>query len=362
MYHTHASIKIRHLPNAYHPHITHAIYKQSPADFVVNEILPIDFANDGEHLWLYIRKTLLNTQYVAKLLAKWANIPIKDVGFSGLKDRLAITTQFFSLRIPKKILPNLSFEQFLEQYEILQPDEAIQVISQHWHDKKLQRGTHKLNQFIITLKQVKGEKNAIAHQLSLIKKHGVPNYFGEQRFGHDDNNLSHALDLFSKKLKLNPKKDKDRLSIYLSSARSELFNAILAKRVRENSWQTPMLGDVMNLAASHSIFTPTIIDDTIINRLMLADIHLTGAMWGAGELQSFGDVAKLEQNVIDSRPDYQLLAQGLVDFGLKQQRRALRLVPINLSWQWLDKDTLQLTFMLPAGSFATTVLHCLMTK
>lgn len=352
----------RDLPNPYRPSIAHAIYKQCPADFIVNELLSMDFCENGEHLWLCLRKTNLNSQYVAKLLAKWADIPVKDVGFSGLKDRHAITTQFFSLRIPKKISPSVDFAQFLQQHSALNTDENLEILAQHWHDKKLQRGTHKFNQFIITLKQVRGDKTAIENQLELIKMHGVPNYFGEQRFGREENNLAQAVALFNKSLplKANRPKDKEKISLYLSSARSELFNAILAKRVRENSWQTPILGDVMNLAGSHSFFTPEIIDETITQRLASADIHLTGAMWGMGELQSFGDVAKLEQSVIDSNPDYQLFANGLAEFGLQQQRRALRLLPTDLTWQWLDDERLQLQFVLPAGSFATTILSCLM--
>lgn len=348
------------LPNPYTPSIHHAVYKQTAKDFIVYEIQNIDFCHQGEHLWLYLEKVNLNTHFVVTLLAKWANIPIQDVGFSGLKDRHALTRQYFSLRLPKKTLPNISFYKFLQQNP-LNTDEQLTILAQYWHDKKLQRGTHKFNQFIITLKDVIGEKNAIEAQLNTIKKQGVPNYFGEQRFGQNNHNLAQAQALFQQQLTLNPRKtkDKERLSLYLSSARSELFNAILAKRVQDNTWQTPILGDVMNLSGSQSIFVPSEIDDTIYQRLDTADIHLTGAMWGAGELQSFGKIAKLEQSVIDSSPLYQLFANGLANFGLKQQRRALRLLAQDFCWQWLDKDCLQLQFRLPTGCFATTILACL---
>lgn len=350
------------LPNPYAPSIQSAIYKQKPSDFIVNEIMHIDFANQGEHFWLHLQKTNLNTQYVVKLLAKWANIPTKDIGFSGLKDRHAITSQWFSLRIPKKQAPSQDLLDFVKND--LQTDENIHILATHWHDKKLNRGTHKFNQFIITLQNIVGNRSEIDSQLALIKQHGVPNYFGEQRFGRDDGNVEHALELFNNRTifgkKIHPKKDKDRISLYLSSARSELFNAILAKRVREQTWQMPMLGDVMNLAGSQSIFVPTQIDDEIIQRLNLADIHLTGAMWGDGELLSFGAIKTLEQSVIDDNPTYQILATGLAEFGLKQQRRALRLLPSDFDWQWLDDNSLQLDFKLPTGCFATTVLACLM--
>lgn len=349
------------LPNPYTPSIQQAVYKQTAHDFIVHELQQIDFCQHGEHLWLHIEKVNLNTHFVAKLLAKWADIPIKDVGFSGLKDRHALTTQYFSLRLPKKVLPAISFPEFLQQNP-LNFNEKLTILTQHWHNKKLQRGTHKFNQFIITLKNVVGDKRAIEQQLHLIKKQGVPNYFGEQRFGQNEDNLHQAVALFQQRLNLNPRKakDKERISLYLSSARSELFNAILAKRVLDSSWQTPILGDVMNLSGSQSIFVPSEIDDTICHRLDTADIHLTGAMWGAGELQSFAEVAKLELFVINNNPTYQLFAQGLADFGLKQQRRALRLLAKDFTWQWLDENSLQLAFCLPAGCFATTILACLL--
>ncbi|MFW2178177.1 MULTISPECIES: tRNA pseudouridine(13) synthase TruD [unclassified Moraxella] len=344
-------------PQTYMPSIQHAIYKATPQDFIVNEIMDIEFTDEGEHLWLQLQKTNLNTAYLAKLLANWANIPVKDVGYSGLKDRLAVTSQWFSLRLPTKTLPKTDLAEYLTAQ--LQEGENIQILAQHWHNKKLNRGTHKANQFIITLRDVVGEKADIENQLNLIKKQGVPNYFGEQRFGHEDNNVNFALELFStgkiNGKKPHPKFDRDKISLYLSSARSELFNAILAKRVSDNTWQTPLTGEVFNLDGSHSVFVAEV-DEAILQRLATADIHLTGAMWGEGELKSHSEVGTLEKQVIDSEEKYQQLAQGLAQYGLKQQRRPLRLLPQDLNWQWLAEDTFQLDFTLPTGSFATAVL------
>lgn len=353
------------LPNPYTPAIISADFKAVASDFIVNELMAIDFANEGEHLWLHLEKTHLNTAYVAKLLAKWAEIPAHDVSYSGLKDRHAVTSQWFSLRLPKKIAPEQPFTDFIKTW--LNPDETITLLAEHWHNKKLQRGTHKFNRFIITLKQVVGDTSAINAQLEQIKVNGIPNYFGEQRFGQDDGNLDKALELFAtgrvNGRKLNPKFDRDKISYYLSSARSELFNAVVAKRVALGTWNTPIniSDEVFNLAGTNSIFIVESESETaeILARLASHDIHLTAPMWGAGELATRGEVAELEKSVIASNDRYQQLATGLENKGLKQQRRAIRLLPQQMAWRWED-DSLILDFELPSGSFATSVVAMLM--
>lgn len=349
------------LPNPYLPTIQHAILKQTPQDFIVNEILSLNFSENGEHLWIKIRKMHLNTTFVAKLLAQWANIPIKDVGFSGLKDRHAITTQWFSLRIPNKQSPSIDFHQFIA--DKIQPNETLLILQQQWHNKKLNRGTHQANQFSLTLREIIGNKDEINQQLEQIKCQGVPNYFGEQRFGKEADNLEKVTELLkTNKIngkKIHPKFDRDKLSLYLSSARSALFNAILAKRITDKTWNTPLSGEVMNLNGSQSVFIAEKIDNEIIERLSNHDIHLTGAMWGTGELMSCSEVAQLEMSVVNQCEQYQLFAKGLERYGLRQQRRALRLIPQHLTWQWIDNHCLKLDFSLPKGSFATSVVSAL---
>lgn len=338
--------------------------KQSANDFIVHELLSIDFSNQGEHFWLLIEKTHLNTHFIAKHLAKWANIPQKDVGFSGLKDRHAVTRQWFSLRIPNQQLPNQSFDNYLKQNQYLQENEQLTILENHWHNKKLNRGTHKANAFSIIVRDIDTNQTIIEQKLIQTQQHGVPNFFGEQRFGNDNGNLQKTKEWFTTgKIhgkKPHPKFDRDIISLYLSTARSEIFNAILRKRVEQNTWQTPLSGEVFNLDGSQSIFLSDI-NHEILERLSTHDIHLTGAMWGEGEPMSRDDVLAIENGVINSDTDLQLLANGLAKHGLKQQRRALRLIPQQLSWQWLDEKTLKLDFILPSGCFATTVIEQIFT-
>ncbi len=353
------------------PPIKQATYKASAEDFVVNEILDIDFTGEGEHLWLHIQKVGINTAYLAKLLSEWADIPLRDVGYSGLKDRHALTTQWFSLRLPKKQLPAAEFAPI-----DIKESESICLLAQHWHHKKLNRGTHRANQFIITLRDIElnaNDKPAIEQHLQHISVSGVPNYFGSQRFGHGGNNIKEALALFARPAPLKSAAEKtthkkgkrkgaprEQNSMELSAARSLIFNEILAARVRDGSWNTGLAGEVFNLNGSGSIFASEAIDEALQTRLAAHDIHPTAVLWGACNDKVTGEAAQLEHEVVQKSELLAYLARHLEQRDIKAQRRALRLPIEELTWEWsdtgTDKHTLTLSFTLITGSFATSVL------
>ncbi|MGA4438518.1 tRNA pseudouridine(13) synthase TruD [Psychrobacter pocilloporae] len=359
------------LPQPMKPPIKQALYKAKPEDFVVNERLEVDFTGEGEHLWLHIKKSGINTAYLAKLLSEWADIPLRDVGYSGLKDRLALTTQWFSLRLPKKQKPDSDFAPV-----DIKEHETVKIIAEHWHNKKLNRGTHNANQFVITLRDIEfakdqtlGDKSSVEQHLQTISKTGVPNYFGPQRFGFGGNNIREALNLFARPLKSTSsakKKNKrksavrEQNSMELSAARSLIFNQLLAARVQDGSWNTGLNGEVFNLNGSGSIFASEHMDETLQARLASGDIHPTAVMWGAGNDKVAGDAAELENTVVQQDALLVALATGLEQREVKAQRRALRLPVEDLSWRWADEQdgeqTLVLSFTLTTGSFATSVL------
>ena len=359
------------LPQPMTPPIKQALYKAKPEDFVVNERLEVDFTDAGEHLWLHIKKSGINTAYLAKLLSEWADIPLRDVGYSGLKDRQALTTQWFSLRLPKKQKPDSDFAPV-----DIKEHETVKIIAEHWHNKKLNRGTHNANQFVITLRDIEfakdqtlGDKSSVEQHLQTISKTGVPNYFGPQRFGFGGNNIREALNLFARPLKSTSsakKKNKrksavrEQNSMELSAARSLIFNQILAARVQDGSWNTGLNGDVFNLNGSGSIFASEHMDETLQARLASGDIHPTAVMWGTGNNKVAGEAAELEKTVVQQDALLAALATGLEQREVKAQRRALRLPVEDLSWRWADEQdgeqTLVLSFTLTTGSFATSVL------
>lgn len=341
----------------YIPTIKQATFKACADDFMVREILDVAFDGQGEHCWFFIQKTNLNTDFVAKLLAKWANIVPNDVGFSGLKDRRAITEQWFSLRLPKRELPATPFEVFAKSS--LHDDESISILHTHWHGKKLGRGTHKANHFNIILKDVIGDKVQIDAQLGMIATRGVPNYFGEQRFGKDGNNLPQAEQFFTKILQSDKpyrphKKDRHKHALYISTAKSAIFNALLAKRVQMDLWDKPMTGDVFNLNGTGSVFCADI-DNTITQRLTTGDIHPAGILYGTGKRLATAQAFELEQEILAT---FGVFCDGLTKIDAKLSHRPYRLLLDNLTWQWQD-DTLALSFALPTGSFATSVLSAI---
>jgi tRNA pseudouridine13 synthase len=204
---------------------------------------------------------------------------------------------------------------------------------------------------VLHLRDVVGDAEAIDARLAAIAAQGVPNYFGEQRFGRDGGNLAAARAMFAGR-----RVPRDKRSILLSAARSEIFNAVLAQRVARGDWARGLSGEVWMLDGSHSVFGPVPMDATLEQRCTALDIHPTGPLWGAGELRSAEAVRALEAEAAQASAD---LAAGLEQAGLRQERRALRLPVANLAWARPAPDVLQLEFFLPAGTYATTVLHAL---
>ncbi len=323
--------------HAYGEPTVFAQLKQSPGDFRVDEELGFELEGEGDHCFLHIEKTGLNTQAVAKHIAHLTGRLERDIGYAGMKDRHAITRQWFSVDMAGATEPD---------WTSLNNDQQ-QVIEVVRHRRKLRRGALKGNRFVIRLLDLKGDINSVAERMQWIATQGVPNYYGEQRFGRD--NVARATAVFDRRLRVS----RHQRGIYLSAARSWLFNTVLSQRVASDNWNVALDGDVMQLAGSHSVFKLEAADEEAVQRVSEFDIHPTGPLWGRGELMSSGPVRQLETDSLKDRLD---LCQGLEAAGLKQERRALRLGVEDLQWS-LSGAELTLSFELLAGSYATSVLR-----
>lgn len=318
-----------------------ASYKVHNADFQVREVLNFDPDGEGEHLFLLVEKDGLTTQNVQKRLMQYFRLPGRDVSFSGMKDKQAITQQWFSVKLGNK-----------EAGDVGQLNsEHIQIKHIQRNKRKLQRGSHGSNQFFIRLRNLSDSAESLIQCLQKVSLEGVPNYFGEQRFGANGDNVDKALQLFSGKLKV---KDRYQRSIYLSAARAYLFNKVLSQRVEDKTWNSYIAGDLMCLAGSSASFKPAAWDQILNDRLAKKDIHPSGPLWGGRELLSEGLCALLEKEVLSSEHE---MRQGLEDAGLKQARRALRSMPENLSYKIEDENTVVLEFSLAKGAYATSFLR-----
>jgi len=304
-------------PKAYAASGASAILKSLNEDFTVTE-LPLQLPTGaGEHIWLDVEKNGANTAFVAQQLAAAAGVQEWDVGYAGLKDRYAITRQWFSIYLPKGETPDLTALQHPE----------FKVLSQSRHVKKLRPGDLQGNRFRIVLRDVTGDRDAIEANLQAVASQGVPNYFGAQRFGHEGGNVEQGRAMLAREIRVrNPKKK----GIYLSAVRSFVFNEVLALRIQQGLWGRTLPGDVMDEAG-----------------------RPTGPLWGRGRVSTTDQAQALENGVAEA---HGTLCDGMEHAGLDQDRRALVARPGDMTWEWPQADQLVLTFSLPAGTYATSVL------
>lgn len=311
----------------------------SPEDFQVEEILGYDPDGAGEHLLLWVEKRGANTDWVARELAKFAGVPQVAVGYAGMKDRHAVTRQTFSVQLAGRPDPDWS----------VFPHAEVKVLAATRHSRKLKRGALRGNRFVLVLREVHGEHAVADRVLQQIAARGVPNYYGEQRFGREGGNVAQARAMFGGR-----RVERDKRSMLLSAARSQIFNEVLAARVERGCWDTPLDGEVWSLAGSRSWFGPEPFNDVLAERLARGDIHPSGPLWGQGEPPTQADAGALERKIGAAHDD---LVNGLAAARMDQERRPLRLMPGNLRWHWLDDATLELSFELAAGAYATVVVR-----
>jgi len=315
------------------------IIRRSADDFIVNEIQSFELSGEGEHAFLHIEKCGENTDFIARLLSRFAGVRQRDVSYAGLKDRHARTTQWFSVWLPGKPDPDWSELN----------SDTLKVLQATRHSRKLKRGSLAGNQFILKIRDWKGNKELLEQQLNRIKEQGVPNYFGEQRFGREGANINKALALFA-----GAKLSRNLRGMYLSAARSYLFNQIVSQRVQNATWDQALEGDLLMFTDSHSFFKADLSDARVNERIQSLDIHPTAALWGKGELETSQTVAEIENQTISEHSE---IAKGLIKFGLEQDRRAMRSQVKDLQWKFFDAECLELQFSLNAGSYATAVLR-----
>ncbi|MCY4264309.1 MAG: tRNA pseudouridine(13) synthase TruD [Gammaproteobacteria bacterium] len=336
------------------PQLTASI-KHSPEDFVVEEQLGFEPDGRGEHLFLRLQKRNLTTTEVATTLATTLGLRRVDVGYAGMKDRRAQTCQWFSVLLPT------SRESQLVNLE----SNDLKVLETRRNGRKLKIGAHEGNRFELRLRNIVGDRQVLEKKLEWLHHYGVPNYFGQQRFGRDLSSLHQVRQLLMAAdnrtvAQGNSILGRQKRSLLYSAARSYLFNQLLSARVKEQCWNRYIEGDVLALDGSKRLFTvePGKWDDKLQNRLARLDIHLTGCLAGYRENNQYyetcGSAADMEKRVLADYPD---LLSGLVRHGLRAGRRTLRFRLRELTWKWPVENELKLEVTLPAGAYATSLLR-----
>jgi len=331
---------------------TTAKFKDTLSDFRVVEDIGFTPSGEGEHIFVLIEKTQLNTAYVAEQLARFTDLPLRNISYAGRKDKFSISTQWFGVHCPSK--KSFAWE------ELDLPGAVVKNVSRH--DKKLKTGALKRNTFTILLRDV-SDIPEVEQRLNEIATKGVPNYFGSQRFGEvrylDEagqqctkfgGNLTLAENLYNGK----GIKNRNKRSVAISALRSWLFNTYISEKIHRATFASVTPGDVCILSGSNSFFTAETADAITQQRLLDKDIMLSAPLWGAGELASIATAKAFEQALAAHFPD---ITKCLEDLGLKQERRAIHLCPEDLTHSVIDEQHIEVSFTLPKGCFATSILR-----
>ncbi len=314
-----------------------ALLKAEYADFVVKEHLGYEISGEGEFVVLKVRKTDTNTLFVGEKLAQFAGVSVRDMSYAGLKDRKAVTEQWFCLHMAGKETPDFSAFQLA----------GVEILHVTRHNRKIRVGSLEGNYFAVLLRNLT-ENDELNGRLENVRKYGFPNYFTEQRFGHDGHNLTQVMRWARGEIKV---KDRKKRSFYLSAARSEVFNLVVSERIRQGLAQQVLSNDILQLQGSHSWFIADEKEDLSIlqTRLQQRDLLLTAPLIG----ENLQTACELENRIVQQHCE---LIELMRQERMKPARRPLLMQAQDFSWQFVENG-LRLTFYLPAGSYATALVR-----
>jgi len=317
-----------------------ALIRCSPEDFCVSEQLGFELSGDGEHSFLYLQKRQLNSLQLLQRVSDLSGAAPRDIGLSGLKDRNAVTRQWFSVGMAGRAEPN---------WGSLESEGDVQVLEVSRHLRKLRRGVHRANHFTLVLRELMGDRVALEQRLQTLRDQGVPNYFGEQRFGRNGSTLEQAQRWMHSGRRIS----REKRSLYFSALRAYVFNRLLAVRVENGDWNKIRSGDVCLLNGTRSFFTCDELNDDICSRASRGDIHPGLPLWGRNQSRAELGFNDLQMECL---AQCHAICGFLEESGLDLAWRPARMMPDDFCWQFCDDGTLRLEFALGAGSYATALL------
>lgn len=331
------SIELSNLPRGHGESVFEGTYRVEASDFVVTEDLGFEPEGSGPHIWALIRKVGISSEEACLRLGRAAKTSRKDLGYAGKKDTHAIAIQWVSLPDSARI-------------EVGPIDCCLEVLRLSRNKRKLKIGQLAGNYFQVRLYGV--VMGNLSERLKAIGSVGVPNYFGLQRFGRSGCNLEKARRLArrdpSGSRRLHP-----RDGMAASAARSAGFNAVVAERLNKNRWLDVTVGDAVSLAGRGSYFLASEADiSSVRSRIIIGELDATAPMAGRISKTS-AKQNTVETTTLQTDPE---LFDWMTGIFREEDRRAVRVLPKRLEAD-VTENTLDLSFWLPKGSFATAVLN-----
>ncbi len=314
-------------------------FKLVPEDFEVEELPAYTPSGEGEHLYLWVEKRGRDTREVVRVLSQALGVPEGEVGVAGMKDRHAVTRQLLS--VPARTEPKLAGFSL----------EGVRVLWTRRHGNKLRTGHLRGNRFRLRLRGVK-DVGAARESFSQLVARGVPNYFGEQRFGRAGDNADRGKALLLGQ-RLPQRPDRFQRKLYLSAFQSHLFNRALAERLRAGTFDRALLGDVLRKEDSGGLFvceSPEVDNP----RVAAFEVSPAGPMFGPKMTPAAHGVAQAEAALLAEE------GMTLSDFvrggGETEGTRRPYRVRIGNPELTPEGEDLLLAFDLPKGAYATEVL------
>ncbi len=341
------------LKNFTKPYITEDIsgiggkIKVNPEDFTVDEIPAYEPSGSGEHLFVHLTKTGITTKEVQKALAKIFNTKRSEVEFAGIKDKHAVASQYFSVWLYNKQDPEMVCK--------LEDQIPVRINSFRFHQRKLKKGHLHGNQFNIKIREPEIDLDEALKRITEIKEKaiqlGIPNFYGDQRFGIEGDNPQQGLEILKGERKI---QNKWLRQFLLASFQSYLFNYYLEKRIREGLFNEIMPGDIAKKHETGGIF---IVEDkeTEQKRFDNKEICFTGPIFGKKMTQAKGEAFVFENSILEEN---EVTPEELEKAKLSGTRRAGIILPSIESMK--EEDGIRVKFQLPKGSFATIVLREIM--
>lgn len=319
--------------------------KTEPEDFVVEEIPAYEPSGEGEHLFLWVEKRDVAAEDLVRHIATAVGISRDDVGTAGLKDRRAITRQWVSIPATCE-----------DRIAAINTD-AIAVLRAARHGNKLRTGHLRGNRFEIVVRDAESNAASAESIADVIRARGFPNYYGEQRFGHDQQTLTLGLDLLTQRKQTRDIPHRQRrflLRLALSAVQSAIFNDVLAARLEDGLLHTVLAGDMMQKRETGGLF---VVEDVPAEqtRFDAAETVITGPMFGPKMRRPFGSAAERETAVLSQ---FELTAATFAGWKklMPGTRRPLLAFASGLTIGQTDMG-LRLQFTLDRGVYATTLLR-----
>jgi tRNA pseudouridine13 synthase len=318
--------------------------RSTPEDFCVEErplYLP---CGEGEHLYIRVKKRGLSTPDLLSRLSSQLHVKAQSIGVAGLKDAQAVTTQMLSLQGVKT-----------ETVAALPTDErllTLEVLGRHRN--RLRKGHHAGNHFCLVIRDVReGSEDSLQRLFDELVRRGVPNYFGPQRQGRSGTNFQLGAELLQDAARRN-KMPRNKRIWFMNAYQSHLFNHIVARRIE--SIDQVFLGDWAMKSENGACF-PVEQPEVEQPRADRFEISPTGPLFGSRAPWATGEPGEIERAVVaDLGTTPELLSKAGAECGFRGERRALRVRLNDLAWS-LDGSVLTLSFWLPPGSYATSVLR-----